>query len=94
MFKPSMNDIPLSLLFVSLAICITLAAFCAGAETGLMALNGRRLRHLTARGNRRAAAAVRLLEHPDRLMGLLLFGNTFFKVCAAGVAVLLGWRLW
>ena len=88
-----MNDIPLSLLFVSLALCVLLAACCAGAETGLMALNRRRLRHLAARGNRHATTAERLLEHPDRLMGLLLFGNTFFKICAAGLAALLGWRL-
>ncbi|CAK0781676.1 UPF0053 family inner membrane protein YfjD [Gammaproteobacteria bacterium] len=88
-----MNDIPLSLLFSALGLCVALAAFCAGAETGLMALNRHRLRYLMARGQRRAASAARLLEHPDRLMGLLLLGNTFFKVCAAGLAALLGWRL-
>ncbi|CAK0770769.1 UPF0053 family inner membrane protein YfjD [Gammaproteobacteria bacterium] len=88
-----MHNIPLSLLIVALVSCVALAAFCAVAETGLMALNRHRLRHLTARGQHRAAVAARLLEHPERLIGLLLLGNTFFKVCAAGLAALLGWRL-
>lgn len=88
-----MSNIPFSLLISGLALCVALAAFCTGAETGLMALNRHRLRHLIARGHRRAAIAARLLEHPDRLMGLLLLCNTFFKVCAAGLAALLGWRL-
>ncbi|CAK0750927.1 UPF0053 family inner membrane protein YfjD [Gammaproteobacteria bacterium] len=88
-----MNDIPLSLLITGLALSVALAAFCAGAETGLMALNRHRLRYLISRGQRQAAIAARLLEHPDRLMGLLLLGNTFFKVCAAGLAALIGWRL-
>jgi len=88
-----MNDIPLSLLFGGLVLSVALAAFCAGAETGLMALNRHRLRYLISRGQRRAAIAAQLLEHPDRLMGFLLLGNTFFKVCAAGLAALIGWRL-
>ncbi|CAK0774265.1 HlyC/CorC family transporter [Gammaproteobacteria bacterium] len=87
------NDVPLGFLFVALGFCILMAAFCSIAEAGFMTLNRHRLRHLYIRGNPRAILVSKLLERPDRLMGLLLFGNTFFRVCAAGLAALLGWRM-
>jgi len=87
------EDIHPGLILVGLVLCVILAALCAGAETGLMALNQHRLRNLIARGQTRAVVAARLLERPDRLIGILLLGNTFFKVCAAGLAAVLGWRL-
>jgi len=88
-----MNDVPLEFLFVALWFCVLMAASCSIAEAGFMALNRHRLRHLRSRGNSRAMLVSKLLERPDRLMGLLLFGNTFFRVCAAGLAALLGWRI-
>ena len=60
---------------VLLAVLILLSAFFAGSETALMAMNRYRLRHLAKSGHRGARYAEKLLERPDRLIGMILLGN-------------------
>ena len=50
------DDIPLSVLLGTLAAMILMSAFFSGSETGLMALNRYRLRHLAREGKRGAGA--------------------------------------
>lgn len=78
-----MDDIPLSFLFGALLILIPCSAFFSGSETALMAINRYRLLHLAREGNRGAILAQRLLEHPDRLIGLILLGNNFVNILAS-----------
>ncbi len=54
-----------------------------------MALNRYRLRHRARQGDRAAKRTLRLLERPDRLLGLILIGNNFINTAAAAIATLL-----
>lgn len=88
-----MNNIPLSMLFGSLVVLILLSAFFSGAETGLMTLNRYRLRHLVKAKHAGALRASKLLDAPDRLIGLILLCNNFIQTVAASVATVIGLRL-
>ena len=59
----------------------------------MMALNRFRLRHLSNEGNRGAKIAARLLERPDRLLGVILIGNNLVNFSAASVATLIAINL-
>ena len=73
-------------LLVFLIFLIVLSAFFSGSETGMMSLNRYRLRHLVSKGNKKAKRISRLLSRPDRLLGVILIGNTFGNVLASSVA--------
>ncbi len=88
-----MNDIPLSALFGTLFILILLSAFFSGSETGLMTLNRYRLRHLAKAKHAGALRASKLLETPDRLIGLILLCNNFVNILASSVATVIGLRM-
>jgi Mg2+/Co2+ transporter CorB len=88
-----LEDISLGTLFGSLFVLILLSAFFSSSETGMMALNRYRLRHLAKDGHRTAIIVNNLLKKPDRLLGLILFGNTLVNLAAASVATLIGLRL-
>jgi Mg2+/Co2+ transporter CorB len=86
-------DLPIGLLFVLLGILIILSAFFSGSETALMTLNRYRLRHLVKKGHRGATLAHRLLQRPDRLIGVILLGNNFVNILASSVATVIAIRL-
>lgn len=88
-----MSEIPLSVLFGSLLVLFALSAFFSGSETALMALNRYRMRHQAQQGHRGAQLAARLLERPDRLIGLILLGNNFVNIVITQIATFIGWRL-
>jgi Mg2+/Co2+ transporter CorB len=83
-----MNSIPLEWLFGALAVLIVLSAFFSSSETALMAINRYRLLHLAREGHRGARLAERLLQHPDRLIGLILLGNNFVNISASAIATI------
>lgn len=89
-----MNDLPLGLLFGALVLLIVLSACFSATETAMMALNRYRLRHLVRAGHPGAIRAERLLERPDRLIGLVLLGNNFVNILASSIATLVALRLW
>lgn len=60
----------------------------------MMALNRYRLRHLEQQGHRGARRAARLLERPDRLIGLILLGNNFANILASSLATVIALRIW
>ncbi len=88
-----MSEIPTGLLFGLLGVLIVLSAFFSGSETALMTVNRYRLRHLKEQGHPGATRAFRLLERPDRLIGLILLGNNFINILATSVATVLALRL-
>lgn len=88
-----MNEIPIAALFGALVLLIALSAFFSGSETGMMTLNRYRLRHLVRNGHRGAIKASKLLEQPDRLIGLILLGNNFVNILASSIATILALRL-
>ncbi|MFI3220248.1 MAG: HlyC/CorC family transporter [Methylococcales bacterium] len=89
-----MNDMPLSMLFSILALMLILSAFFSGSETALMTLNRYRLRHLVKLKHAGAIKAHRLLQRPDRLLGLILLGNQFANIFAASVTTVIAIRLY
>ena len=88
-----MSDVPLGVLIGALVVLIILSGCFSGSETGMMALNRYRLRHLARAGHRGARRASRLLERPDRLIGLILLGNNFVNIAASSLATVLALRL-
>lgn len=88
-----MVEIPLGSLYITLVILIILSGFFSSSETGLMALNKYRLRHLAKQGHRGARTAQKLLQKPDRLIGLILLGNNLVNILAASIATVIGIRL-
>lgn len=89
-----MDDIPIGALVGALIFLILLSAFFSGSETSLVSLNRYRLRHLAKIKHRGAMRASRLLERPDRLIGLILLGNNFVNILASSIATVLALRLW
>jgi Mg2+/Co2+ transporter CorB len=87
-----LDSISSGLLFAALIVLLLLSAFFSGSETALMALNRYRLRHLAQAGNKGAIRAQKLLEKPDRLIGLILLGNNFVNILITQVATLLALR--
>jgi len=87
------NDLPIAYLFLSIGVLILLSAYFSGTETAMMALNKYRLRHLVKNKHRGAKKASRMLERPDRLLGVILVGNNLVNFSAATVATIIGFNL-
>lgn len=58
-----------------------------------MRLNRYRLRHQARDGRRAAQLAEKLLERPDRLIGLILLGNNLVNFAAAALVTLIALRV-
>jgi len=84
-----LSDIPVSTLIGVLVLLILVSGFFSAAEIGLMTLNRYRLRSQAEAGHRGAQLALRLLERPDRLLGVILVGNTTANLAAASVMTLI-----
>jgi Mg2+/Co2+ transporter CorB len=89
-----LDDIPLGSLYAALFILILLSGFFSSSETGLMAINRYRLKHLANSGHRGARLAQNLLTRPDRLIGLILLGNNMVNILAASIATVIAMRLY
>jgi Mg2+/Co2+ transporter CorB len=89
-----LDDISLGSLYTALFILIILSAFFSSSETGLMAINRYRLKHLANSGHRGARLAQKLLTRPDRLIGLILLGNNMVNILAASIATVIAMRLY
>ncbi|MCC2615177.1 CNNM domain-containing protein [Aestuariibacter halophilus] len=88
-----MDDISTGTLFLLLAILILLSAYFSSSETGMMSINRYRLKHLENEGHRGAGRVARLLQRPDRLIGLILIGNNLVNIAATMIATYLCVRL-
>ena len=83
-----MNDASTGFLIGLLVFLIIISALFSSSETAMMSLNRFRLRHLR-KTNSAANRAAKLLERPDRLIGLILIGNNAVNILAALVAGIL-----
>ncbi len=88
-----MNDIPINILYVFLAVLIVLSGFFSGSETALVSLNRYKLKHLVDSGHKGAYRASLLLKRPDRLFGLILLFNNFVNILASAIATVIGLKL-
>jgi Mg2+/Co2+ transporter CorB len=90
-----LNSIELSdeLLFSLLVFAVLLCAFCAASETGILSLNRFRLKHLV-KTEKYARRITKLLQHPDRLLGVILIGSTFATAISASIANQIAEHFW
>jgi len=88
-----LNEIPIWMLITSIFFLLCLSAFFSSAETGMMALNRFKLKHLVKQKNKSAIRANKLLQRPDRLLGIILIGNNFVNILAAALTTILCLRL-
>ena len=89
-----MSEIPVWVLFAILVVLIACSAFFSSSETAMMALNRYRLKNLADKGNRSAKLASRLLNQPDRLLGVILLGNNLVNLSAASISTIAALRLY
>jgi len=83
-----MSGMSLSTAAIWLGVCVVLSAFFSGTETALMSVNRYRLRHRAQQGVRGARLAERLLARPDRLIAIILLGNTLATLAAGGIVAI------
>jgi CBS domain containing-hemolysin-like protein len=77
-----------------LLISIILTAFYAGSETSLVSANKVRMGVLAEDGDKQAAIVKRLLDVPDRMLGMTLVGTNIMMVTVGHAgAVLTGYAL-
>ncbi|WP_305830301.1 HlyC/CorC family transporter [Photobacterium leiognathi] len=89
-----MDDISTGVLFSLLILMIILSAYFSSSETGMMALNRYKLRHMANQGHKGAKRVEKLLSRTDRLIGLILIGNNLVNILASAIATILGMRLY
>lgn len=87
-----MDNISSASLIGLLIFLIVLSGFFSGSETGMMSVNRYRLRHLVREKNRAAMRVSELLKRVDRLLGVILIGNTFANIFAAAIATVIAMR--
>jgi len=86
------SEIPLSVLMGILALLIVFSAFFSSSETALMTLNRLKLKNL-AKTSKGAKLAQKLLNQPDRLIGLILIGNNFINIAASTIATIAAFKI-
>ena len=80
------EEISLSTLLFWFAALVVASAYFSSSETAMMSLNRYRMNHLKRQNHAGASRASRLLEKPDKLIGVILIGNNFVNFLAASVA--------
>lgn len=76
----------------SLIGLLLVSGFFSSSETAMMRLNRYRMRHQSINGHRGAKRIMSLLVRPDRLLSLILIGNTLANVLASSVVTVLAVR--
>ena len=87
-----MDTISTKSLLLTLVLMLLISAFFSAAETGMMSLNRYKLRHLAKNKHKSAMRVEKLLQRPDRLLGLILIGNNLVHILASSIATLLAIR--
>lgn len=80
---------------LGILIClIVTSGFFSGSEIGMMSLNRYRLRHQVSKKFKPALRVAALLARQERLLGVILIGNTIANLLASSVVTLVGARLY
>src|SRR5205823_9903273 len=80
--------------FLVLVVALLISGFFSIAETAMMASNRFRLKHRAKQGQHGAKRALTLLAEVDRLLGVILLGNTLVAAGAATLTAVITKRLW
>ena len=82
--------ISVNFLLVLVMVLVVISAFFSAAEIGVMSLNRYRLRHLVKQKHKAAIRVNHLLARPDRLLSIILIGNTICNIVASMAITLVG----
>jgi CBS domain containing-hemolysin-like protein len=74
------------MIWLAVALCMSVAFAFSGIEAGLLSMNRVRLRHQLKLGDKAAAKLDRLLERPERLLLTVLVVTNFMNTCAIVLA--------
>lgn len=85
-------EISTTSLLIAIGILLVLSAFFSSSETALMSLNRLKLKH-DAKNKKGAFLAKKLLEKPDRLIGLILIGNNFINIAATALTTIVAIKI-
>lgn len=80
----------LTTLLLLLIFLIALSAFFSGSEIGMMSINRYKLKHLVKKNNKQAIRVNQMLARPDKLLSVVLIGNTLANIVASTIATLIG----
>ncbi|MFT5755499.1 MAG: Mg2+/Co2+ transporter CorB [Alteromonadaceae bacterium] len=89
-----MDNITTEILFVILGMLILISAYFSSSETGMMSLDRYKLKHLEKQKHKGAQRVTKLLEKPDKLIGLILIGNNLVNIFATLIAGIIAERLY
>ena len=87
------DDQSISLLIGLLFFLLILSALTSCSEAALLSVNRYRLKHKALKGNKAAILTEKLLEKPDRLIGLILLINNAVNVSSASIVTLITLRI-
>jgi putative hemolysin len=83
-----------TLYLVFLLVCLVFSAFFSSSETAFISQERIRLEHLISTKVKGAERVARLIQRPERLLSIVLLGNTFVNTAAAALAAALALRYW
>lgn len=83
----------MGLLFTVIILLVFLSAFFSSAEIGVMSINRYRLRHLVRKKHKAAIRINKMLSKPERMLSVILIGNTVCNIVASMAATLIGHNL-
>ena len=89
-----MDNISTEILVIILVVLFLLSAFFSGSETALMSVNKYKMRHQAKLNNKGAKAAKKLLENPDKIIGVILLGNNLTNILITQITTLVALRLY
>lgn len=84
----------ISALLILLLLLVLLSAFFSGSEIGMMSINRYKLKYLVKKNNKQAVRVNQLLARPDKLLSVVLIGNTLANILASMIATLIGQYLY
>src|SRR5262249_57927936 len=79
-------SLDIALILAAIVVLLALSAFFNGSEAALTAVSRARMHALEQEGNARARLVNHLLKEPERLIGVVLLGNTLVDILAASLA--------
>ncbi len=87
----SSTAVSTEILLAILIVLLLISAFFSASETAMMAINRYRLKH-AAKTNPTARLVSKLLSRPDRLLTVVLIGNSVCNMAIASIGTLIGMR--
>ncbi len=88
----SLDNLSVETLGIILLLLVVVSAFFSGSEIGMMSINRYKLKH-ASKTQKKARDVKKLLDNPDKLLGIILIGNTFANIAASACATILFVRL-